>query len=316
MKKLLCLAVALVMALAAFGAIAEDDKPFIGVLAPSETHGWVAGVAYFAQQAIEEYDVDYRFLTSGNAEEMSAQIEELIGLGVDAIVVWPQFKGVETAAEMALEKGILIYNFDMIINVDEKYADNMYLLTGDNYGMGYEGARYIADKLEGVGKVLVLCKPAAGNVNDDRCQGFYDYIEEYAPDLEVIAEVSTDFVRATALSDMTDALTKYDEIDTVFSLDDETSIGALQAILESGRTDIKVITGGGGCQEYFKMMTEDAYKDIWVASATYSPDMIVNCIDNIIAVLQGDEIEHVVVLPTNIVDRENVVDFLNPDSPY
>ena len=123
-------------------------------------------------------------------------------------------------------------------------------------------------------------------------------------------------MRATALSDMTDALTKYDEIDAVFSLDDETSIGALQAILESGRTDIKVITGGGGCQEYFKMMTEDAYKDIWVASATYSPDMIVNCIDNIIAVLQGDEIEHIVVLPTNIVDRENVVDFLNPDSPY
>ena len=35
-----------------------------------------------------------------------------------------------------------------------------------------------------------------------------------------------------------------------------------------------------------------------------------------IAVLQGDEIEHIVVLPTNIVDRENVVDFLNPDSPY
>ncbi len=49
MKKLLCLAVALVMALAAFGAFAEDDKPFIGVLAPSETHGWVAGVAFFAQ---------------------------------------------------------------------------------------------------------------------------------------------------------------------------------------------------------------------------------------------------------------------------
>ncbi|MCR4622385.1 MAG: substrate-binding domain-containing protein [Clostridiales bacterium] len=316
MKKLICLALALMLAIAAFDAFAESEKPFIGVLAPSETHGWVAGVAFFAQNAIEEYDVDYRFRTSSNAEEMSAQIEELIGLGVDAIVVWPQFKGVETAAEMALEKGILISNFDMIINVDEKYADKMYLLTGDNYGMGYEGARYIDEKLEGVGKVLVLCKPAAGNVNEDRCRGFYDYLEEYAPDIEVIAEISTDFVRATAHSDMTDALTRYGEIDAVFSLDDETSIGALQAIREAGRTDIKVITGGGGCQEYFKMMTEEDYQGIWVASATYSPDMIVNCIDNIIAVLQGDEIEHEVILPTNIVDRNNVEDFLNSDSPY
>jgi ribose transport system substrate-binding protein len=317
MKKILALALVLALMLCAFLTVhAEDDKPFIGILAPANTHGWVGGVAYFAQQAIESYDVEYRFLTSSNAEEMSSQIEELISLGADAIVVWPQFTGVETAAEKALEKGILISNFDMIINVDEAYADGMYLLTGDNYGMGYEGARYIDEKLEGKGKVLVLCKPAAGNVNDDRCAGFYDYLEQYAPDIEVIAEISTDFVRATALSDMADALTAYDHIDAVFSLDDETSIGALQAISEAGRDDIKVITGGGGCQEYFQMMLDEKYKDIWVSSATYSPDMIVDCVDNIIAVLQGEEIEHKLVKPTTIVDRDNVAGFLNPDSPY
>ena len=44
--------------------------------------------------------------------------------------------------------------------------------------------------------------------------------------------------------------------------------------------------------------------------------MIVSCIDNIIAVLAGEAIEHTVVLPTNIVDRDNVEDFLNADSPY
>ena len=102
----------------------------------------------------------------------------------------------------------------------------------------------------------------------------------------------------------------------MFSLDDETSIGALQAISEAGRDDIKVITGGGGCQEYFQMMQEEKYQNIWVCSATYSPDMIVSCIDNIIAVLAGEAIEHTVVLPTNIVDRDNVEDFLNADSPY
>ena len=40
-------------------------------------------------------------------------------------------------------------------------------------------------------------------------------------------------------------------------MDDETSIGALQAIRDAGRTDIKVITGGGGCQEWFNMMLAD-----------------------------------------------------------
>ena len=317
MKKVLSLVLALLMALSMMAfASAEDDKPYIGILAPTNTHGWVGGVAYYAQKAADENDIEYEFLTSDNAEEMSSQIEQLISLGVDAIVVWPQFTGVETAAEMALEKGIVIYNFDMIINVDEKYADKMYVLTGDNHGVGYEGARYISEKLGGEGKVLVLCKPAAGNVNKDRVGGFYDYLNEFSPDIEVIGEVATDFVRAIALNDMTYALTAYDQIDAVFSLDDETSIGALQAIAEAGREDVKVITGGGGCQEYFNMMPDEKYQNIWVSSATYSPNMIVNCIENVIKVLKGEEVDHLVVMPTNIVDRENVESFLDADTPY
>ena len=282
MKKVLALALALVLALGcASFAMAEEEKPLIGILAPATTHGWVGGVAYFAEQAAEELDLNYVMLTSSTADEMSSQIEQLISMDAKAIVVWPQFTGVEVAAEMALEQGIIIYNFDMIIDVDEKYADLMYTLTGDNYGMGVEGANYIA---------------------------------EIAPEIEIIAEVASDFTREAGLADMTDALTAYPEIDAVFSLDDETSIGALQAIDESGRTDVKVITGGGGCQEYFNMMPE--YENIWVCSATYSPDMITHCVENVAKILAGEEVEHNVVIPTTIVDRDNVEEFLNPDSPY
>ena len=317
MKKIIALMLALVMAFAMMSiATAEEDKPYIGILAPATTHGWVGGVAYYAQQAADSLDIKYEFLTSSDAEEMSSQIETLITLGVDAIVVWPQFTGVETAAEKALEKGIIISNFDMIISVQDQYADGMYLLTGDNYGMGYEGGRYIAEKLEGKGKVIALCKPAAGNVNDHRMAGFKDYLAENAPDIEIIAEIASDFTREAGNNDMASALAAYSEIDAVFSLDDETSIGALQAILENGRTDVKAITGGGGCQEYFNMMLDEKYANIWVASATYSPNMIVNCIENVYAVLTGEVVEHSVVVPTTIVDRDNAVDFLDANTPY
>lgn len=318
MKKLFALALAAMMMLClACTASAEAPTYKIGVLAPETTHGWVGGVLYYAQQAVAELEnVEPVLLTSSNAEEMSSQIEQLISLGVDAIVVWPQFTGVETAAELALSKGIVIANFDMIINVSDEYAANMYQLTGDNYGMGAEGGKYIAEKLNGKGKVVVMCKPAAGNVNDDRLQGFKDYISANAPDVEIIAEVATDFNRETALKDTHDVLTTYPEIDAIFSLDDETSIGALQAITEAGRTDVKAITGGGGCQEYFNMMLDDAYQNIWVSSATYAPSMIVNTIEMAVKVLSGEEVEHLVVIPTTIVDRENAADYLDANSPY
>ena len=316
MKKILTVLVVLAMVLSMCGmtAVAEGQHK-IGILAPATTHGWVGGVTYFAQQAADSLDIDYTLLTSSDADEMSSQIEQLIQLGVEAIVVWPQFTGIETAAEMALEKGIKIYNFDMIINVDEKYADDMYVLTGDNYGMGVAGAQYIVDKIGTEGKVLVMDVPGSGNVAADRKAGFMDTMAEIAPDMEFI-EISTAFAREDGLNDMADALTANAQIDAVFSMDDETSIGALQAIVEAGRTDVKAITGGGGCQEYFKLMNDEKYADIWVSSATYAPDMIVACIENAVKVLEGEDVDHTIVLPTNVVDRDNVADYLNADSPY
>ena len=75
---------------------------------------------------------------------------------------------------------------------------------------------------------------------------------------------------------MADILTANPQIDAVYSLDDETSIGALQAIEDAGRTDIKAITGGGGCQEYFNIIKEKA-DEIHACSALYSPLMIKDC---------------------------------------
>lgn len=316
MKKILAVIVALILALGCLGMTAvAEEKPLIGILAPATTHGWVGGVAYFAQQAADELDLNYKLLTSSDADEMSSQIEQLIQLGAKAIVVWPQFTGVETAAEMALEQGIIIYNFDMKINVDEKYADNMYFLSGDNYGMGVAGAKYIVDKIGTEGTVLVMDVPTSGSVAELRKAGFTDTIAEIAPDIELIT-IATEFKREAGLNDMTAALTANEKIDAVFSMDDETSMGALQAIVEANRTDVKAITGGGGCQAYFNLMNEEQYQNIWVCSATYLPNMIINCVENAAAILNGETVEHEIVLESSIVDRENVQDFLNADSPY
>ena len=108
--------------------------------------------------------------------------------------------------------------------------------------------------------------------------------------------------------------TANDHIDAVYSMDDETSIGAIQAITEAGRDDIKVITGGGGCQEYFNMMPE--YENLWVESALYSPDMVMDAVDMAVAILNGEEVEQVKIIPTTIVDKTNYQDFLDPNSPY
>ncbi|HBM74833.1 MAG TPA: LacI family transcriptional regulator, partial [Clostridiaceae bacterium] len=81
-----------------------------------------------------------------------------------------------------------------------------------------------------------------------------------------------------------------------------------------GRNDIKVVTGGGGMQEYFKMMPEN--KDIWIQSALYSPAMVKDAVDVALKVLKGEDVKKVSIIPTTIVDRDNYKDYLDENSPY
>ena len=287
---------------------ASTEKTKIGILAPAVTHGWVAGVAYYAEQRCKELSdtVDYKLYTSNNAEEMTSQIDDLKSWGAEAIVAFPQWEGMEVPIQEAIDEGIVVVNFDI-----EIAADGVYRVSGDNESMGVEGAKYIVDKIGTTGKVVVLDVPTSGSVAELRKKGFMDTIKEIAPDMEIV-EYATKFTREAGQADFADILTSNDHIDAVYSMDDETSIGVLQAISEANRDDIKVITGGGGCQEYFNMMKEN--ENIWIESSLYSPLMVKDAVDMALDVLAGKDVEPVKIISTTVVDRDNVDEYLDPEN--
>ena len=309
MKKIIALALAVMMALSLVCvASAEKTTYKIGILAPAVTHGWVGGVAYHAEQRCKELagEVEYKLYTSTNAEEMTAQLDDLKTWGAQAIVAFPQWEGMEVPIQAAINEGIYVVNFDIDIA-----AEGVYKVTGDNEGMGVEGAKYIVDKIGTEGIVVALTVPTAGSVNELRMKGFTETMKEIAPNVQII-EYASAFTREDGLKDMADILIANPKIDAVFSLDDETSIGALQAIADAGRTDIKAITGGGGCQEYFQIIADS--KDINACSALYSPLMVKDAVDAALALLKGETVEAVKVIPTTIVDRTNVDQYLDPNN--
>lgn len=288
----------------------SGDKFKVGILAPAVTHGWVAAVAYHAEARAKELsdEIDYQIHTSSDASEMTSQLDDLITWGADAIVAFPQWEGMEVPIQRALDEGIEVVNFDIVIDVD-----GVYRVAGDNYDMGVQGAKYVVDKIGTEGEVVLLEVPSAGSVSELRKGGFLDTVAEIAPDLN-IHTYATQFTREDGLKDFADILTSLDKIDAVFSLDDETSIGVLQAISEAGRTDIQVVTGGGGMQEYFEMMPEN--EDIWIQSALYSPAMVKDAVDTAVKILKGEDVEMETIIPTTIVDRDNYEEFLDAESPY
>jgi len=318
MKKVSVLMAVLIMASMILAACAPAAAPTaapaakfkVGILAPAVTHGWVAAVAYNAEVRCKELadTVEYKLYTSSNAEEMTTQLDDLLTWGAQAIVAFPQWQGMEVPIQAAIDKGVTVVNFDI-----EIAANGVYRVSGDNKDMGIQGAKYIVDKIGTTGTVVMLEVPTSGSVSELRKAGFVETLAEIAPDMTVIS-YATKFTREDGLKDMADILTSNPQIDAVYSMDDETSIGALQAIKEANRTDIKVITGGGGMQEYFKMMPENT--NIWIESALYSPAMVKDAVDMAVAILKGEKVDPVKIIPTTLVDRDNYTKFLDANSPY
>ena len=290
-------------------AATAGTKHKIGILAPAVTHGWVAAGAYFAEQRCKQLsDIDYKILTSQSAEQMTQQLDDLEAWGAEAIVTFPQWQGMEAPFAAAIKRGIKVVSFDI-----EVKADGIYLVSGDNESMGVVSAKYIVEKVGKDATVAVLTVPTSGSVSELRLKGFMDTVKQIAPNLKLI-ERATKFTREDGLKDFADILTANKHIDAVFSMDDETSIGVLQAIKEAGRKDIKVVTGGGGCQEYFKMMPQN--EEIWIQSALYAPSMIIDAVNAAYDLVNGIDAAPKKIIPTRIVDRTNCAAELDANSPY
>lgn len=282
----------------------------LGVIVLEADHGWTAGVAYYAEQKCDELGLDYQIYTSNNVNDQASQIEQAIADGCAAIVLEPHTDEVSIAAQAIPDAGIPLVLFDRTVTGDyDAYV------AGDNPGIGTAGAKEIGEALGGQGKVIVHNVPSSGVVSTDRVDAFKAEMEASYPDIELIDITTDDFTQESGLKAMTDALVANPEIDAVFSIDDESSLGFLRAINDAGRTDIKLMTGCGGAQAYFNAIsTQEGEPEL--ITATYSPMMIQDAIDVAIEIVNGGTVEKEVIVPPTIVTKDNVNEFLDSSSPY
>lgn len=312
MRSRIAVVVALLVAVATLGFAAggqeDSGRPFIGVSVPSADHGWTGAVIDYAEAALEMYDVDGRVLTAADVNKQSNDVEDLIAQGADAIVILPlEGSPLTPAAKSVLEAGIPLVNFDRELD-DEAYTA---LVKGDNGGIGTNGAAWLIDKLGGSGNVFMLSGPPV-SVTTQRDNGFTAGIE--GTDIDVVGLQDGGYQREKGYTVMQNALVANPEIDAVFAIDDEMALGALQAIKEAGRTDIRFITGAGGEKSFFEAIMEE--DEIEMATFLYSPQMIQDAIQVAVDIVNGEDYDEVTVIPAARVDRANVDDYYDADAPY
>lgn len=298
------------------GASAQDRAIKIGVSIPAATHGWTGGLNYHAKLEIDRLTKQYPNLdiilqTASNATEQANDIEDMnTAHKLDALVVLPfQSAPLTAPVKDIADQGIYVTVVDRGLSA-EGIED--FHIAGDNPALGREAALYINSRLPDGGKVVVM-RGLPTEIDNERVEGFETALNG---NIEILEKKHSNWNRDDGFAVMQDYLQRFPKIDAVWTQDDDTTLGVMDAARQAGRESEFFIVGGGGMKQIVKMVMDGSREDVPV-TVSYPPSMIATAIE-----LTAEHFVNKIpldgryILRTTLITKDNADRFYFPDSPY
>ena len=284
---------------------AESEKITIGVtLMNFSTQFSIDLKDYITAKAEEIGGVELMFLDAGgDAAKQVQQIDSFISQGVDAIIMQPQEQDAcSPAVEKAKEAGIPIVNCN-----SHTTAEPDAYVGSDDAESAEIAMNYIAERLDGKGKVVMMHGHPGQTAELMRTQGAMDVLEKY-PDMELLDEQTANWDRAEAMTLMENWLQAYgDEINAVFCQNDEMALGALNALLQAGKKDNVVVVGVDAIDDARKSV-KDGELDATVFQDCKG--QAEGALAAAIKLAKGEEVDAQILIPFILVNSENIDEYL------
>lgn len=232
-----------------------------------------------------------------NVDKQIEEIKELIADGVELIFVNPvDWTKIEPALELARAAKIPVIAIDTNVEDDSLVACTV---VSDNYSAGVQCAEHLLKNSSG-GKIALL-KHSQARSSIDRIQGFLDKIAENK-NFEVVVESECLGQLEIAMPVMEKMIRTHPEINIVMALNDPAAMGALAALQNINRHDVKVY-GVDGVPETKEMI----FSHRMTATAGQSPRQIGKiAADRAYKIFAGESVEKIIKLPTKLLSAENI----------
>ncbi len=282
---------------------------------PPTDHGWLGAISKNAKAAAEQYDdVDFELLQAADADSQAQQVEQAIAQKPDVLVILPQDGAALTPVAQKAEKaGIRVVNVDRLFTAPDAATATV---LGDNYQIGILAADYVADELKCKGNVVEIQGLAGISVTEDRTKGFTDQLKKKCPDggVEIVASQPGDFNPDQGLKVMENILQAEDQIDAVYTHDDDMAQGVVQAIRNAGREGDMFLTGVGGSQDAMEQIKQGG---LYRATFLYNPNMAATAVNmaRLIGLEEGfpelvpPEVPRQLIVPAAVVTQDNVDEY-------
>ena len=229
------------------------------------------------------------------------QIEEMLEMGIDALVVTPVDSDKLTEVlEKARAQGVRIVVLDTDVS-GEGLADCT--ITSDNYGAGQLVGEYFLTQYDSA-RIVVMTHEAAES-GRQRVQGFLDTVQG-REGMEIVREIECEGQVELAMPAMQQAVSSGLEFDAVFCLNDLASVGAVAALEENGLLEETGVYGVDGSPDSKALIAEGMMQ----ATAAQFPTRIGSrAADILYDLLAGKTVEKHILIPVELVTQENVEEF-------
>jgi len=249
----------------------------------------------------------------GDVARQVAQMDDLIQQEVDAIIIWPtNGEAVIPAVRRAHQAGIPVIVTNS--NIAEEGFDFIASFSGpDNITQGARSAEIMCDKFKAEGiedeaQIVQISGQPGYTTAIERAQGFEERLPEVCPNVELIETQPGDWNREKSQQVMEAFLVKYDDIDGVYSGDDNMGAGALNAAKAAGRDGIVFVGATNFAVGYEAMAEGDYWGSIYQSPVDDAEAALQTAID----VLNGEDVPFLNYFDTPKITQENMDDFSKP----
>lgn len=247
MKKIigLLLAVTMMFALGGCNAITIDGEGelsgensgsgAVGFSVSTLNNPFFVSLSEGAKAEAEKQGVKLVVVDAGDdAAKQTNDIEDLISRNVSVLIVNPvDSDAVAPAVQNAVSKGIKVISVDRVVNGVEVDCQ----IASDNAAGAKMATEYLVELIGEGAKAAELEGVPGASATIDRGAGFHEAADAA---LDVVASQTANFNRAEGMNVMENILQSCPEVKGVFAHNDEMALGAVEAVLASGK-DIKIV---------------------------------------------------------------------------
>jgi len=275
-------------------------------------NAWSLQLAEEFKYAIQEgYPdvVEEVFYTSsdGDVSRNLANFEDLVAKGCDIIFITPITPdNLVKSINDAMDKGIKVVVFGSAIESDNYTA----FVNISDYEWGVKSAEYIAEAIDGKGKVAMINGIAGTGAAVDTYEGAMSVFEQY-PDINTLPEVYGDWDSSKTKIVMQDLLAAHPDIDGIWTFSEPGSI--IEVYIENNLPFVPIPFHG----ENREMKLWKQYKDKGLESQVVGKPstMSVDALHIGMAALMGEPYEKENMLPVAIYTYDDIDDLILPDLP-